>query len=124
LWFVFNSSAYLLYSIVLHGIKGQTVGKMLTRVRVLDVSESQLTIKQAVLRDIVPLAFTVMGVVLGIRIAMGGVDPLADPELTAIDLMIGFTGLAWFIAEVVTMLWNKKRRALHDYIARSVVVRT
>ena len=30
----------------------------------------------------------------------------------------------WFLAEVVTMLTNEKRRALHDYIAGTVVVRT
>ncbi len=36
---------------------------------------------------------------------------------------IGFTAIAWFGAEVVTMLWNNKRRAIHDFIAGSVVVR-
>jgi hypothetical protein len=30
----------------------------------------------------------------------------------------------WFFAEVLTMLTNRKRRALHDFIAGTVVVRT
>ena len=30
----------------------------------------------------------------------------------------------WFLAEVLTMLTNEKRRALHDFIAGTVVVRT
>lgn len=30
----------------------------------------------------------------------------------------------WFVAEVLTMLTNEKRRALHDFIAGTVVVRT
>jgi len=30
----------------------------------------------------------------------------------------------WFFAEVLTMLTNPKRRALHDFIAGTVVVRT
>jgi uncharacterized RDD family membrane protein YckC len=34
-----------------------------------------------------------------------------------------YAGGLWFLAEVVTMLTNEKRRALHDWIAGSVVVR-
>jgi hypothetical protein len=30
----------------------------------------------------------------------------------------------WFVAEVITMLTNEKRRALHDFIAGTIVVRT
>jgi hypothetical protein len=30
----------------------------------------------------------------------------------------------WFVAEVLTMLTNDKRRALHDFVAGTVVVRT
>jgi hypothetical protein len=30
----------------------------------------------------------------------------------------------WFFAEVLTMLTNEKRRALHDFIAGTVVIRT
>jgi uncharacterized RDD family membrane protein YckC len=29
---------------------------------------------------------------------------------------------SWFLLELITMLTNKKRRAVHDYIAGSVVV--
>jgi uncharacterized RDD family membrane protein YckC len=29
----------------------------------------------------------------------------------------------WFILEILTMFTNKKRRAFHDYLAGSVVVR-
>ena len=30
----------------------------------------------------------------------------------------------WFMLEIITMLLNEKRRALHDLIAGTVVVRT
>ena len=30
----------------------------------------------------------------------------------------------WYVAELVTMLFNRKRRAVHDFIAGTVVVRT
>ena len=32
--------------------------------------------------------------------------------------------MLWFFAEVITMLTNQKRRALHDFIAGTVVIRT
>lgn len=32
--------------------------------------------------------------------------------------------LIWYFLELVTMLTNRKRRALHDFIAGTVVVRT
>jgi uncharacterized RDD family membrane protein YckC len=32
--------------------------------------------------------------------------------------------LCWFLAEVITMLTNEKRRALHDFLAGTVVIRT
>ena len=38
-------------------------------------------------------------------------------------LLMALPGL-WYLAEVSTMLTNRKRRALHDYIAGTVVVRT
>src|SRR5688572_8940459 len=58
-WSVLSHNAYLLYSVVLHWRKGQTVGKMLTGITVLDVSEARLpTLRQALLRDSFPIAMT------------------------------------------------------------------
>ena len=45
-----------------------------------------------------------------------------DPQHRRIGFWIEFAaGTGWFLAELVTMLTNAKRRALHDY-AGSVVV--
>jgi uncharacterized RDD family membrane protein YckC len=122
-WFVFFAYSYQIYSILFHGWRGQTPGKMITRVRVLDISEGRLSSRQAVMRDGVPLLFTTLGLALGFRLALTGVDPSADETVTSGDLILSFTALGWFLAEVITMLFNNKRRAVHDFIARSVVVR-
>ncbi|MFL6264288.1 MAG: hypothetical protein ACJ76Y_31765 [Thermoanaerobaculia bacterium] len=37
--------------------------------------------------------------------------------------LLALGGLAWFLLEVTTALTNQKRRALHDLIAGTVVVR-
>jgi len=36
--------------------------------------------------------------------------------------IVGMTSGVWLILELITMIFNKKRRALHDYLAGSVVV--
>jgi uncharacterized RDD family membrane protein YckC len=41
-----------------------------------------------------------------------------DPVLRIIDNLIGI----WAIAELITMLGNERRRAIHDILANSVVV--
>ncbi len=35
----------------------------------------------------------------------------------------GLSHLAWLLAETITVIATEKRRAIHDYIAGSVVVR-
>lgn len=62
-------------------------------------------------------------------ILTGSLDPstLANGEALLANkgfwLLTVLPGL-WFVAEVLTMLTNEKRRALHDFIAGTVVVRT
>ena len=37
---------------------------------------------------------------------------------------LGVLALTWYLLEIATMLTNRKRRALHDFIAGTVVVKT
>ncbi len=52
------------YSILLHGTYGQTVGKRVARVRVLDISEGKLNMSQAIARDGVPLSLAMLSLVM------------------------------------------------------------
>ncbi|MCY9824847.1 RDD family protein [Vibrio chagasii] len=55
-WGVVNSLIGVTYYVGMHAKFGQTIGKMVTRVKVVDVSESRnLTLKQSCMRDIVPI---------------------------------------------------------------------
>jgi len=38
-------------------------------------------------------------------------------------MVLAFAGLGWFLLEVITMLTNSKRRAIHDLIAKTVVMK-
>jgi uncharacterized RDD family membrane protein YckC len=118
-----GSSAFLVYSIWMHGKLGQTLGKMASKVIVLDVSERPLSMKQAVLRDILGVVLLPIGLVVEIPRIAHGIDIYTATNLTTVDWIISCSTIGWFVIEVVTMLTNNKRRALHDFIASSIVIR-
>jgi uncharacterized RDD family membrane protein YckC len=80
-----------------------------------------------VLRDIVPIA-TFPLTLFALPDVLGGIDPLvrrfASDAASLSDEVTSWIFTFWNVAEIVTMLTNAKRRALHDLIAGSVVVRT
>ena len=123
-WYLFYAVVEPMYTIGLHAKYGQTIGKMVMGVKVLDISEQKLSLKQAVLRDIVPLVLTILGVASMLPSVVRGINPYSPEfELTTLDLIAIYAGIGWALVELVTMLSNPKRRAIHDFIAGSVVVR-
>ncbi|HEV8000707.1 MAG TPA: RDD family protein [Planctomycetaceae bacterium] len=120
---VIASSAALVYSIWMHGKYGQTLGKMACKVIVLDVSEQPLSMRQAVLRDIFGVVVWFIGLIIEIPRVIQGVNIFTIERVSAMDLIIWYASIAWFVSEVITVFANQKRRALHDFIAGSVVIR-
>ncbi len=128
---VLENLGWLFYTVVMHALHGQTVGKMVTKVQVVDFrTEGRISWRQAWLREGIPM-FLSLGI-LGYEvhsILTGRVSPrsLANGEEligSRSFWLLSALPVLWFWAEVVTMLTNGKRRALHDLIAGTVVVRT
>lgn len=134
-WFL-QVFPHWIYSVSMHGKYGQTIGKMVTRVKVVDAkTHNPISFRHAILRDSIPIlgiiALTVYHVYL---LATGTVssDHFIDIESTTeINrefatgfILFGSILLIWYVAELITMLTNEKRRALHDFIASTLVVRT
>ena len=122
LWLLVSSGAYIFYSISMHAAFGQTIGKMVTRVVVLDVRESKLRLRQAVMRDIVPLLTWPLSIHWAYLEAFGG---LSQAELASLwtNQAASYTMGIWTLLELATMLLNRKRRAFHGFIAGAVVVK-
>jgi len=128
---IVDSLAWLVYTVVMHARYGQTFGKMATKVRVGDFrTEGNLSWSQAWLREGIPTFLSLSS--LGYEIFAVWTRHLAPSDIAngqaripdkAFWLLTALPGL-WFVAEVLTMLTNEKRRALHDFIAGTVVVRT
>jgi uncharacterized RDD family membrane protein YckC len=122
-WAIFFNSTVWAYSIIMHARFGQTVGKMVMHVKVWDVSESRLpSLKQAFLRDIGTVLINVAFVIYFVYLVLShryvnGAELNSDLPAS----IISWADSGWFWLEVITMLTNRKRRALHDLIAGTVV---
>jgi uncharacterized RDD family membrane protein YckC len=110
------------YSIFLHGKYGQTIGKRVVGIKVLSTNEKNcIGYKRALCRDSIYILMNLIGVAYLI---------IKTRHLNEIDLIlklhyksfIGLVSLVWLVTELITMFSNSKRRALHDYLAGSVVV--
>ncbi len=123
IWFIFSSFAYFIYTVLMHGYLGQTLGKMNFKVKVLDISENKLTMHQAFYRDIVPIILIAIAVVIESPNVITKANPYRQEQQSIFMVILSYINYAWVLAEIVTMLTNPKRRALHDFIAKSVVIR-
>jgi uncharacterized RDD family membrane protein YckC len=124
---------YAAYSIYCHGRFGQTVGKRGMGIRVVRTTGEHIGWREAWLRSSVELFLSVLGVI-GTFVALA---TIADTDYYGVGWMrraqnvaahqpalLSWTGTAaqiWVWSEVVVMLFNKRRRALHDFIACTVV---
>jgi uncharacterized RDD family membrane protein YckC len=128
------AAAYAGYSIYFHGRFGQTIGKRVMGIRVVRVTGERIGWREAWLRSSVDLVLSLVGVI-GTFMALAvisdadyyGVGWLRRAEnLAAVQpRWLGWAGTAaqiWVWSEVIVMLFNKRRRALHDFIAGTVVV--
>lgn len=121
-WFIAFTFSFPVYSIVLHGRYGQTIGKRLCGVRVVDISERPLTWAQAALRDLPNMVYPSWALVGAARLILAGRAPYPATPSEA-DLQGIFLWNMWVAVELLTTLTNAKRRSIHDFLARSVVVR-
>jgi len=120
---ILNHLSFYAYSVYFHWAKGQTVGKQLMDIRVVDQTETRLlTLGQSLMRDSVSIGLEVIGVAFFIyRItSITGFDPLTHD---IVDYILDWTAIAWFLLELLTMLTNERRRAVHDFLAGSVVIK-
>lgn len=113
------------YVVGMHARHGQTLGKRVCQVRILTFKdESPITFRQALLRESIPMLINTAFLVYSI-VNSSTVESESDPQLPgAAFWILSAMTLLWFALECVTMLTNDKRRALHDFIAGTVVVRT
>ena len=108
------------YTIFFHYRYGATLGKMATDIKVTLPDGSPIGFKEAFLRSYVDLCFSIVAMFAELS-AKGN----ADAELlqwSGWHGTVAIIGGIWFWSEVVVLLLNERKRAIHDFIAGTVVV--
>jgi uncharacterized RDD family membrane protein YckC len=111
-----------IYVIGLTAIYGKTPGKHLCKLKVVTYpDEGKIGIRHSALREIFPLIMVVLFLPMDYFWEMTrGPNPIG----IAWGAMLFLGGIGWPILEIVTFLLDPKRRALHDKLAGTVVVKT
>lgn len=121
-WTAFQTICWTLYVVISHGRFGQTIGKRLMGIKVFALNEKDLIgYKNAFLRESIWFFAVVAGIIYFLISTSN--NPVIDKESKsyyehAVNLVSGL----WLLLELITMFFNTKRRALHDFLAGSVVV--
>ena len=111
------------YGIIFHTYFGQTIGKMIMKVRVFDNEGDPITFRHAFFREF-PYILITLGFLISdiFQIITIGID---ENFRNSYLFWTAFWVLSlWTLAEIIVVFSNEKRRALHDYIAGTVVIKT
>jgi len=135
-WFVPGLLIGLWYHVYLVRRYGGTPGKLLLDTRIAMTDGSPVTTNAAALRYSVLFALSVAASLAILLAALRMTDDeyfslaylaraqrlveLAPPWYQPVNILLQI----WVWSEFITMLFNKKRRAIHDFMAGTVVIRT
>ena len=125
---------YWFYTFHFHAATGQTIGKRALDIRVVCLDGSRIGRPESFRRSAVDLGFAVIWTFGSIW----GVSQLSPSQLSSAgwfqqqelidNVQPGFinwvdiASQVWVWSEVFTMLLNRQRRAIHDFIAGTIVV--
>jgi uncharacterized RDD family membrane protein YckC len=125
---------FQLYDIYFIGIKGQTPGKMVAGIKVIPMDGSTISLKHGFYRNSIGLLLGIISIAVSIYTLML-IEPnvynsmdfnnkmaLIIEKTPSWNLTLTYFYWAWYLSELVVLLFNKKKRALHDYIAGTVVI--
>lgn len=113
---------WISYRVFMHGRYGQTLGKMASHVKVFSEDEKEIvSYKNAFLREILGLCAVVF-CLLYLAVSPGNGSYITGVEETNYTIILYWTYGLLSLLEIVVMIINPKRRALHDIIAGSVTL--
>ncbi|HEV8245428.1 MAG TPA: RDD family protein, partial [Polyangiaceae bacterium] len=121
--------------VVFHALFGQTLGKMAAGIRVVRVSGERIGWREASFRSSVDIGFGVLGAIVTGQALLH--FPAAEWSASSLEnskrllelqppwaRLEPYVSSLWYWSELFVLLTNRRRRALHDFIAGTVVVRS
>jgi len=102
------------YFALMHGWRGQTLGKMAVRIKVVQANGQPISMMTAFLRA---LYYQGVGLLSGVLVSIALL--VEQPALMVLSNLASL----YFVVSVVWALFDKQQRAIHDLLARTRVVR-
>lgn len=120
----FTLSTPVFYYIILHFYYGKTLGKMIMKVKVLDTFETKINLGQSIIRSLPQLIPVIFLVGFGTILSSSENSGESEKAFAASVIQYSYVALVfWNLADAIVALSTEKHRALHDYIAGTVVVK-
>ena len=123
-WYVCLGAGWLAYPVLGHRLWGQTIGKWLFGVRVIDLKGGPLLWRQAIARECYAVATIGGGMISSIGSILRGESSWLEEGEGLIPTALRVVDISWYVLAGASMFLSSRRRALHDVIAGTVVVRT
>lgn len=129
-----NTLLFFAYYIYMNANYGGTFGKLIMGIKIKKIDGETIHYKEAFLRNIVDLAFGIIIVFMQAYILFNISDPSYDnlswfkqagflhKNMPKAYHPIYTASQIWIWSELLVLLFNKKKRALHDFIAGTVVL--
>lgn len=127
-------SLYVGYMIYCHGRFGRTIGKRVMQIRVIRTDGIRIEWPEAWLRSLLDVVFAFFGSVA----TLVALNAMTDADYRAAETWLGMKNttafeppslawvtwgsLIWACSHPIVILCNKRRRALHDFIAHTLVI--
>ncbi len=134
-WLIPETVFGIWFNVYLVSKYGGTPGKLLLGTKIAMLDGSPITLKAAVIRHSIffalsfstalSLALASLSITDALYFSLGYLAKIdALKALTPSWFELAMAGIQfWVVSEFISMLFNKKRRALHDFMAGTVVIR-
>ena len=125
-----------IYRIGFHTRKGATPGKQLLGIRVIRADGEAIELDEAFLRSAVDIAFAII-LAVSLYVALLKINAMEFNHLPFLkknmllnmnkpswDWVLQTSNCLWFLASAISVCVSAQRRALHDFIAGTVVIKS
>ncbi len=124
--FIFSCLFFCIYTVFYHSLFGQTIGKMVCKVKIVDISENNhLSIKQALMRDSILIITSIILILIPISnyFMTNNSSILSLNYLKFYILTSSAAWAIWIWIELISMEFGKNKRSIQDKLAKTVVLR-
>ena len=119
------SIIYTLYYVLMHGFFGQTFGKMVVGVKIIDTSETKINFGQSVIRSFPQIIPIIITLGFNSKQLISGMSNQKDIQIAdSVQTLLILTIFLWTFFNIIVAVSTDKHHALHDLFAGTVVVKT